>query len=519
MARGVKANADSVRLAPFVGVIDGTTGRPADKSPYALSTGQPQEVSPLDDLMKQSSSRWRLPVLVFCGKNDEGMCLDDEEYLGRPLEHGETCVVLSEAWVIDSVAIGRLLRMADYAKHGEPEMVTDFMLAFILTEIPLSASPGVDVDLPSLFLPSAFPPTYRISLPRSQDMLVTLLPTPNQEQDLIPTGPLLQVLGPFTCSDERGPAGRPLRSGAPSSYLGTSKYDKSQDDKLGTSHTLADSGRALAATDEILIPKTPERSQMGRLCNAFSGPYCHSSKTHDLVDDIKGDAQCAYIQPKLPPPLEIYIHAKKQSHIEHIQEDLATWNRQRIDARDRAEEGRIDMELDEDGGYMTDAMKPNTDEEDIKLADNHASATAAAPESATEPLALEASILLELLPPLKLSRRPDSEGEFTDTPHRSSHAHDLTSNIPYYPYLTLVASDDNSTPAPLVPSSGPVPPFSVFPGSFRHGPYPQTRHEILPEPISQKRVIAFHNAGYGVGWMDFEACADWVCVPKQKRSG
>jgi hypothetical protein len=84
MARGTNANKVSVRLAPFVGVIDGTTGKPAGRPPH-ISTGDHQQLSSIGDLTAETSSRWRLPVLIFCGKDDEGMSLEDEEYLGRPL--------------------------------------------------------------------------------------------------------------------------------------------------------------------------------------------------------------------------------------------------------------------------------------------------------------------------------------------------------------------------------------------------------------------------------------------------
>lgn len=83
-ARGTKANQDSIRLAPFVGVIDGTTGRPASRVPLTI-TNDHQEMPPVWRPLEEAQSRWRLPVLLFCGKDDEGMSVEDEAYLDRPL--------------------------------------------------------------------------------------------------------------------------------------------------------------------------------------------------------------------------------------------------------------------------------------------------------------------------------------------------------------------------------------------------------------------------------------------------
>lgn len=114
--------------------------------------------------------------------------------------------VLSEDWVIDSVAAGRLLKMADYAKHGERESPHSHC-CHPHPQATSSASPGVDVDLPYLFVPSPFPPTYRVVVSHLQDMPEDLLFDPNQDtlretetkQDGIHKAPLLQVLGPFQC--------------------------------------------------------------------------------------------------------------------------------------------------------------------------------------------------------------------------------------------------------------------------------------------------------------------------------
>jgi hypothetical protein len=59
---------------PAINIVDGMTGLP----PSINTT--PDLPSKPDD-----ASSCRLPVLVFCGIDDDGLSIDDEEFLGNPL--------------------------------------------------------------------------------------------------------------------------------------------------------------------------------------------------------------------------------------------------------------------------------------------------------------------------------------------------------------------------------------------------------------------------------------------------
>lgn len=209
-----------------------------------------------------------------------------------------------------------------------------------------------------------------------------------------------------------------------------------------------------------------------------------------------------------------YIYAETQSYLEKIQKDLTAWSKQRTDQTDMIEEGRIDIELEEGRESMIDAMGSGTDEQSINMAgSNSCEALATGPNFSTGPLELEASMLLKLLPPLKLS--PVS---ITNDDLQSLKTKDRRSTIPYYPYLTAVPADDSNTTAIPLISTDHAPSLNGTLQDTQHTTPMQACHVTILEPLSQKRVIAFHSAGYGVGWMDFEACADWVCVPKQRRA-
>jgi hypothetical protein len=71
-ARGTKTT-DPYKLVPAINIVDGMTGLPPSINPTPESPSKPD------------ASSCRLPVLVFCGIDDDGLGIDDEEFLGKPL--------------------------------------------------------------------------------------------------------------------------------------------------------------------------------------------------------------------------------------------------------------------------------------------------------------------------------------------------------------------------------------------------------------------------------------------------
>lgn len=296
----------------------------------------------------------------------------------------------------------------------------------------------------------------------------------------------------------------------PPGHIEADKHDSQQNERFIRSRTVPDSGRAQAATDQTMTSET-----LPFLCSRKS--YLHSSQTEGFTNRVRQEYN-ACDRPKSLSSLESYICAKKQSHIKRIEEELSTWIKKEMERADMDEEARIDMELDEGPEKRIDTMALKINEHDPKVTDKHTSGLTADLEAAMNPLELEASMLLKLLPPLKISRLPGIEAEANDNLRRFIPAKNLASIVPYYPYLTAVPSND-SNPTAISHSSGEYAPRpSGTLGDSRHATQLPACRKITPGPLSQKRVIAFHSAGYGVGWMDFEACTDWVCVPKQKKS-
>ncbi|KAJ9112317.1 hypothetical protein QFC19_000736 [Naganishia cerealis] len=450
-ARTAKGD-ECVRLAPFIGLIDGFTGKPARISPTSTAGGS--QASLVGESGDEVSSRWRLPVLVFCGKEDEGLGLKDEEYLGGPLEHDEACVILSEAWVMDSISGGRLLRMADYAKHGKM----------------------------------------------------------NVTRDAVSRGPVLQVLGSFKSEHDRYwgfstierilKLHTSLRQCPPLSL----KHGEKQYGCPTVPHTAADSGRingeAAKKCEEFQAEDARACFSLKRSCPWQIKLTGGTTSRYDTYD-----------QSISQPSLESYIYIKKQDYISRMQADLDVWTKQKIEKADLVDEERIETALDECRDNMSELVEfRNGDRQKNVSADRYTNATFTDP--AIIPLELEANTLLKLLPPLKRSHLQHSETNISANLPRSQYSNPI-SYIPYYPYLTPVSSDDSSKTARPPGSSDKTSLSNVQAQGHTDGIPPQTLHKGSP----QKQVIAFHSAGYGLGWMDFEACGNWVCVAKKKRSG
>ena len=81
-ARSTKTE-DSNRLVPSISVVDCFTGQPARTLDQTEQTG---ELRPSGlPLSEQDTTNWRIPVLVFCGTDDVGLSVEDEDYLGNPM--------------------------------------------------------------------------------------------------------------------------------------------------------------------------------------------------------------------------------------------------------------------------------------------------------------------------------------------------------------------------------------------------------------------------------------------------
>lgn len=198
--------------------------------------------------------------------------------------------------------------------------------------------------------------------------------------------------------------------------------------------------------------------------------------------------------------LELYITEKKQSYMHYLQQRADLLRQREKDARDCIEEQSVEIEL-ADSGRITlpmeacavhrhiDASFPKEVCEDSKA-------------SAIAPLELEASTLLKLLPPLRRSVQEASDPEISSK---------QCARIPrYYPYLApklpeLILEDGNMD----------VTAEDLSDSSQSQGKESHNSHNIRTR---QARVVAFHNAGYGMGYVDFEACSDWICLPKRSKA-
>lgn len=208
--------------------------------------------------------------------------------------------------------------------------------------------------------------------------------------------------------------------------------------------------------------------------------------------------------------LESYILDKKRTHLSILDYQATLWQQQKKEAEERKEEQLVEVELVDSGrsqSLMAQRanlmMLDDTPSHDINKDDGDAHLVA----SAAPCLELEASALLQLLPPLeRCSSKHSAKGKGREKSDQSRRC-----PIPsYYPYLAPLAPElvtDGGTPAACAAHPDQEEGVNCVPANVS-----SDRHSLQP-----KRMIAFHTAGYGLGWMDFEACGDWLVVQKNGR--
>jgi hypothetical protein len=196
--------------------------------------------------------------------------------------------------------------------------------------------------------------------------------------------------------------------------------------------------------------------------------------------------------------LELYITEKKQSYLHYLQQRTDISRQRERDARDYVEEQIVEIELADSGRSTLSteacAVQRHGDASYIEEA-------CEVPETyAIAPLELEASTLLELLPPLRRSNE--------ETPDTAEIGSKQCPRIPrYYPYLAPKLPEDIQELRGTRDGSDDTRDGCRDERTQSHNI--QTRHA---------RVVAFHNAGYGMGYVDFEACSDWICLPKRSKA-
>lgn len=193
---------------------------------------------------------------------------------------------------------------------------------------------------------------------------------------------------------------------------------------------------------------------------------------------------------------------KKQTYILSLQQETELSLRREREAQELVEEQVVDSVL-ADSARITPLMY------DCNEYPEHQQDQADQPKQALEsgtrstgfaPLVLEASTLLELLPPLCLP-----VAKFTSKTGNTDSCQGSIRIPPYYPYLTkktLQTCQQGKTQNTA---------RSLCNWSDRD-------RDRESSQASRTGVIAFHSSGYGAGWADFRACNDWVCLPKRGRS-
>jgi hypothetical protein len=215
--------------------------------------------------------------------------------------------------------------------------------------------------------------------------------------------------------------------------------------------------------------------------------------------------------------LEDYILDKKRKHRTILDHQAALWHQRMKEAEERREEQLVEVELVDSGrnkGFLGEREDAN-----MPRATSHGNKTDGGDVPLIQPkaprLELEASTLLHLLPPLVQSS-PCSAYHTGKGKGRDPDIEPTQRSIPlYYPYLTPIASElgmDSGSPAPYTL------PFDHADATTSSNRPLSVNLFVEPKKPQSKRVIAFHTGGYGLGWMDFEASADWVVVQKKSRT-
>jgi hypothetical protein len=209
--------------------------------------------------------------------------------------------------------------------------------------------------------------------------------------------------------------------------------------------------------------------------------------------------------------LEDYILSKKRNHLSLLQHQAALWHQEMKEAEERREEELVEVELRDSGRSQSGMGQRGTSEcPSVQRNGNCEGSLQTIPKAASR-LQLEAATLLQLLPPLRRSSQlHPRNGKGREEGLYAKHG-----SIPAsYPYLTPPTSAPETEGATLTPRGLVIDQQDQF--FAENHPLPQI---LSPrrQSLHTRRMIAFHTAGYGVGWLDFEACDDWVIVQKRRR--
>jgi hypothetical protein len=206
--------------------------------------------------------------------------------------------------------------------------------------------------------------------------------------------------------------------------------------------------------------------------------------------------------------LEEYIIGKKRDHLSILDYRAAVWQQQRQEAAERRDEQMVELELVDSGRSQSvmveraNSILADSPSYDVNKDDGGVQAGTWAPPR----LELDARTLLQLLPRLERSPKHPAKGKGRERIVQSRHCPSPS----YYPYLVPIAPSlvaDAASPAVCTvhqDQGDDIKSLSANVSSEGHSSQP-------------KRVTAFHTAGFGLGWMDFEACCDWLVVHKTRR--
>lgn len=400
----------------------------------------------------------------------------------------------------------------------------------------------MNIDDPSLYLPCPFPPTYHPPTNLYADDPFTL------EQDISWAASdgksrcsirSLHVLGPYDREWSFGSADVPTAQHDETFCVSASKSSPSlfiefrEDDKGLPRRRMEDaSGKQRPSTSFALRPVQGSFNSTGLTARPFKFESSPSSNPHSRMNDLEQQSGTSPRQDsqsldnaRTPLPmnesagcertqqLESYILGKKRDHLLTLQYQAALWHQEKKEAEEQREAELVEAELQDSARGHSVVREQETSGYPSCPGDSAYGTGLQVNAKAFPPLELEASALLQLLPPLE---RYSADGCTVESQGGAGHNFRLKPTPTTYPYLKASATELGTSEATLSPSRPNANQRDQIFSSIRT--LTDTSFSNQCQPLQPKRLIAFHTAGHGLGWMDFEACDDWIVVQKRRRT-